>query len=201
MKITQESIDLSYRGSGWDPNGGPITYSISGESSGQSGPQASFNGVLRIRYWPQRTSIPIAQSRQNTNGYCWGELTARQGSSVASSGIVGGKWAGWVIWSGDPQIHSGEAWCDGEEETFFHTSQHPIVVFGFFPRNPAHAFTTGFRVYNLDAPGGDSGLLVLRPGDPLSVAVRRSNVCVRVVENTSAILTVSTTSPTGPCNT
>ena len=187
VKVTGAKIELHYRGTDWDPNGGPISLSLSGNPAAQGPAQASFNGVLTIDGWPKRTSVPIAQARQNANGYCWGELAARQGGSFVSSGIVTGKLAGWILWSGDPRVRAQEAWCVGEDRTLFHTSPYPVILYDI---------ETGIWGDNLDFPGSRSGLNPFAPVIDVSFEAHRGNVCIRL-HATSGILTIST-SP-GPC--
>jgi hypothetical protein len=91
VKITSEAIEIHYRGSGWDPKGGPITFSW-GNVTFQTAETASFDHSFKIPFWPHRTTVEGAMSGAVGNGYCWGELGARQGKSFAASGIVKGKW-------------------------------------------------------------------------------------------------------------
>ena len=185
VRVASDRIELSYQGTGWDPNGGPISLSFSANPVGQAAGRASFSSVLRFDRWPHRTSVPIAQARQNTNGYCWGELAARQGSSFASTGIVKGKIAGWVLWSADPSVHAQEAWCEGEDHTYFHTSTYPIILYDI---------NLGIRDYNFYFPGSEGRINPFAPVVDLSFS--RLNECIRL-HATKGIMTI-TTSP-GPC--
>ena len=190
--VTKEGIVLDVEGENWDPQGGTITVDID-RNPLRLKPTTKFGVDVTIDRWPQRTSIPVAQARQNTNGYCWGEITARQGSSFATTGAVQGKWSGWVLWSGDPRIHAGQAVCDGEQG-FLGKSPHPIVVFGTFSTtgNP-----TTLVVYNLTGQGSHSPPIELGSLSPVNINLPRYNTCVRVQLNANLTLAVATSN--GAC--
>ena len=190
-KVTGTAIELFFQGAGWDPNGGTIGLSLSGTPLPALKAAATFEGVLQISRWPKRATIALAAARQNTNGYCWGDLAARQGTSFASSHVQG-KWAGWVLWSADARIRAGEAWCDGEDNTVFRVSPAPIIAYGFFDRS-----NQGIEVFNLDRPGAFSGLLTANA--PMRFFIPGHNVCVHLsaTGKSGAIPAVTTT--TGPC--
>jgi hypothetical protein len=194
VQVTTDTININYAGHGWSPTGGPIAMSFSGQAAGQLAQQSDYTGVLRIAYWPQRTT-DAAITANPGGGYCWGELAARQGTLFASTGKVQGKWAGWVLWSADPRIKAHEAYCEGEADTMFSHSPFPIVAFG--------AFKTGFgsygvKAYNINGPNTASPILALTPTSPISISLPMYNVCIAISVSPAGILTVST-SP-GGCN-
>ena len=190
VQVTPESINLRYRGTGWDPSGGPIRFSFSGASAGEKAAEASFSGVLRIAFWPKRTNVASVTSG-SSSAYCWGELAARQGSSFATSGIVKGAWAGWILWSADPRIHAREAWCEGENDTLLKASPLPIVAFGFFGGRGLAA--SGIVAFNLSAPGQQSPVVPLLANRPVTIGVPSRNICVHITGGTDANLTIATT--------
>jgi len=192
VQVSTDTININYAGHGWSPSDGPIAMSFSGQAAGQLVQQTDFTGVLKIAYWPQRTT-DAAISEHAGNGYCWGELAARQGTLFASTGKVQGKWAGWVLWSADPRIKAHEAFCEGEADTLFSHSPFPIVAFG--------AFKSGFGsfgvvAYNISGPNTASPVLILTPTSPISVSLPMYNVCIAISVSQGGILAVST-SPGG----
>ena len=191
-KATAASIELFFQGTGWDPNGGLIRLSLSGNPLPALAAAAKFEGVLHIDHWPKRTTIALAARGRITNGYCWGDLAARQGTSFASSHVQG-KWAGWVLWSADARIRSGDAWCDGEDNTIFRKSPAPIIAYGFFDQ-----FKVGVSVFNLGRPGSFIGPLL--SNGPMTFFIPGQNVCVHLsaTGKSSAIPSVTTTS--GRCS-
>ena len=194
VTITSKAIEIHFRGSGWDPKGGPLTFSW-GNTTFQTAETASFERSFKIPFWPNRTTMAGAMSGETGNGYCWGELGARQGKSFATSGIVKGKWAGWVLYSSDPNIQARDAWCEGENETFFHLSRRPIVAFGFFGGRGLH--TSGVVAYNILAPGEDSPLLVLTSATPINITLPGHRQCLHISGDRNANITISTVA--GPC--
>jgi hypothetical protein len=186
-KATGTSIELFFQGAGWDPKGGSIHLSISGNPLPDLTAAANFEGVLHINRWPKRITIALAARGNITNGYCWGELAARQGTSFASSPVKG-KWAGWVLWSADARIRSGEAWCDGEDNTVFRKSPAPIIAYGFFDQ-----FKPGVAVFNLGRPGAFIGPLASNA--PMTFFIPGHNVCVHLsaTGKSGAIPSVTTT--------
>ena len=192
VQVTTGTININYAGHGWSPSGGPIAMSFSGEAAGQLAQQSDFTGVLKIAYWPQRTT-DAAITAQPGSGYCWGELAARQGTLFASSGKVQGKWAGWVLWSADPRIKAHEAYCEGEADTMLQHSPFPIVVFGYF--RPGIG-SYGVMAYNINGPNTASPILVLKPTSPISISLPMYNVCIAISVSQAGILNTST-SPGG----
>ncbi|HEX4518358.1 MAG TPA: carboxypeptidase-like regulatory domain-containing protein [Gaiellaceae bacterium] len=188
-----KSINIKYRGTGWDPEGGPIGFSFSGNSAGQIPAQATFEGVLRIAFWPKRTTVDTVTGGGD-GAYCWGELVARQGTSLASTGIVKGKWAGWVLWSADPRIHAREAWCNGEADTLFRASPHPIVAFGFWQGHDEHGISSnGLIAFNLSKPGDESPTFPLLANRPITIGIPSRGICLRITGGLSAVLNIATT--------
>jgi uncharacterized membrane protein len=185
------TIDLDYRGLGWDPTGGPISLRFSGEDAGQQGQAAIFDGTLKISRWPKRTTDAHAIRDRGAGGYCSGELSASQGDLFASTKVEG-KWAGWVLWSANPAIKAHEAWCEGEDYTFFAKSREPIVVFGQF--GESKRFGLAVKVFGVDGPGTESPAKVLtNPGPVLSYYDRSRDVCVGVsLDHNGELITTAT---------
>jgi hypothetical protein len=89
----KDTIDLEYRGLGWDPTGGEINLRFSGENAGRKAQAATFDGTLKIRRSPKRTTDRRAIRDRAGGGYCWGEFSASQGG-LFNSNKVEGKWQG-----------------------------------------------------------------------------------------------------------
>ncbi len=196
-RIAKGAINLPYRGSGFDASGDPIKFSFSGEPAGTLAATNAFEGTLKINRWPHRTDVE-GTLHDTSGGYCWGEMNARQGSTVASAGRIRGRWSGWILWSGDSRIKAHEAWCEGEDETFLSKAAAPIIAFGEFqPQNSRPDF--GIEVFNLNHPAEGSNLYKLEPGGSLNISLTREHTCVRVAISLQGIL--STTSSRGRCRT
>jgi hypothetical protein len=195
--LGKDGIELTYGGSEWDPAGGPISISFSGTHINDLPAQAAFARKLTIPLWPKRTTVALAQAGQIKNGYCWGQFGARQGNNAATSEQVRGRWAGWVLWSTNPSVHAGDAWCTGEEG-YFVKSNAPMIVFGYVTgvsnAGESHPSVVEF---NVGGPGDRMGQPVWRSGDLLRVDVPSYHVCVLVSASTSGSLTV--TSSQGAC--
>ena len=172
--------------------GGPIAMSFSGEAAGQLAQQSDFTGVLKIAYWPNRTT-DAAITAQPGSGYCWGELAARQGTLFATTGKLEGKWAGWVLWSADPRIKAHEAYCEGEADTMLQHSPFPIVVFGAVKGGFSDF---GVMAYNINGPNTVSPKLIPTPSSPISISLPMYNVCIAISVSRAGILNTST-SPGG----
>ena len=195
-EITKDGIVFNVQGQNWDPQGGPIVISIGGAGVRLNLTAADFVILITLPRWPERTTVAVAQARQNPDGYCWGEVAGRQGTIVATSGTVQGKFAGWVLWSGDPRIQAGQAWCDGDV-AFFAKSPHPIVVFGAIPHGPQNFYEpTTLVVYNLTGPGSDSPPISLGSLAPVNINLPRYNTCVRVHLNPNLKLDVASSAGT-----
>jgi hypothetical protein len=193
--ITSTGIELRYQGTGWDPKGGPIRLSFSGIEFNVIPAALNFTGTLSINRWPKRTTVEAAAARQIPNGYCWGEMAARQGASFASSGIVQGKASGWVVYSGDPAIQAHQSFCEGEDALYFRKSAHTIVAFGIFERGlfGANGLNFGVGVFNLISTGQTLLDATFGPGKPLTIHPRDENVCVTLSMSPSSIVTITRT--------
>jgi hypothetical protein len=173
-----QSIDIDYRGMGWDPAGGEIGLKLSNENAGSKPQAATFDGTLKIRRWPERTTDEHAIKDHAGGGYCFGKLSATQGA-LEDGGKIEGKWQGWVLWSANPEIKAREAWCEGEEETFFAKSPVPIVLMGDFPEG--RKFGLGVKVWGANGPGTSSPTKIITDAGPvLNYNDRRRDVCVAV---------------------
>jgi uncharacterized membrane protein len=186
-----DTIDIQYRGLGWDPTGGQIGFRFSGENAGEKPQAATFDGTLKINRWPQRTTDQRAIRDRAGSGYCWGEFSASQGN-LSDSKKIEGKWAGWVLWSANPAIKAHEAWCEGEDHTFFEKSREPIVVFGQFPESKRLGLA--LKVFGADGPGTASPAKVLtNTGPALNYYDRPRDVCVGVsLDHNGELITTAT---------
>jgi hypothetical protein len=186
-----DTIDLQYRGMGWNPEGGPISFRFSGEDAGHRDQAAIFDGTLKISRWPKRTTDEHAIRDRGAGGYCSGELSASQGDLFASTKVEG-KWAGWVLWSANPAIKAHEAWCEGEDHTFFEKSREPIVVFGRFAESKRLGLA--LKVFGADGPGTESPAKVLtNTGPVLNYYDRTRDVCVGVsLDHNGDLITTAT---------
>ena len=159
-----DTIDIQYRGLGWDPAGGEIGLRFSNEDAGHKAQAATFDGTLKIRRWPKRTTDENAIKDHAGGGYCWGELSAGQGA-LSDGGKVEGKWSGWVLWSANPEIKAHQAWCEGEQDTFLAKSPEPIVVMGDFPEG--RKFGLAVKVFGSNGAGTASPTLIISGVGPL----------------------------------
>jgi hypothetical protein len=186
-----DTIDLQYRGMGWNPEGGAISFRFSGEDAGRRDQAAIFDGTLKINRWPNRTTDEHAIRDHAGSGYCWGELSASQGSLFGTTKVEG-KWAGWVLWSANPAIKAHEAWCEGEDHTFFEKSREPIVVFGQFPESKRLGLA--LKVFGADGPGTESPAKVLtNTGPVLNYYDGARDVCVGVsLDHNGDLITTAT---------
>ncbi|HTX46227.1 MAG TPA: hypothetical protein VMD48_08120 [Solirubrobacteraceae bacterium] len=185
-----DTLDLEYRGLGWDPTGGQIGLRFSGEDAGDKDQGSMFDGTLKITRWPKRITDERAITDHAGGGYCWGELAATQGDLYARTKVQG-KWQGWVLWSANPDIKAHEAWCEGEEYTFLSKSAQPIVVMGDFPEG--RRFGLGLKVYGASGPGTASNDLIIHPGHILSYYDRSRDVCVGVsLDHNGDLITTAT---------
>jgi hypothetical protein len=171
------SIDIEYRGQGWDPQGGPIKLRFSGEDAGQEAQAEVFQNTLRIRHWPKRTNDERTIRYGQGGGYCWGELSASQGGLYADAKIEG-KWQGWVLWSANPLIKAREAFCEGEENSLLIGSHEPIVTFGEFSLDRLRLL--GVRVFGVHGQGTETPVKNLNRGVILGYYDEARDVCITV---------------------
>ncbi len=190
--VPSDRIDINYRGLGWDPDGGDITMSWSGAHLGGFPQAATFEGKFGIDLWPHRVDDKVLPDHESGD-YCYGELAARQGVLVVTE-KVSGRWAGWVLWSGNPRIKAHEAWCEGEDETQFEKIPFPLVAFGYFT-SPHGSY--GLRLYG--AGPGTPVTLRLKIDSEVKYSVPKPyDVCVVVKENRKG--DISTTTSHGACS-
>ncbi len=171
------TINLEYRGLGWDPGGGEISLRFSGEDAGHKEQAATFEDTLKLHRWPKRTTDERAIKDRAGGGYCWGELSASQGG-LFDSKKVEGKWQGWVLWSANPEIKAHEAWCEGEEYSFFARSREPIVVMGDFPEG--RKFGLAVKVFGADGAGTASPTVIIHHGPVLNYHDGPRDACIAV---------------------
>jgi hypothetical protein len=186
-----DTIGLEYRGLGWNPTGGQIDLQFSGENAGNKPQAPTFDGTLKIRRWPKRTTDAKKITDHSGGGYCWGELSATQGDLSVQTKVEG-KWAGWVLWSANPEIKAHEAWCEGEDYTFFEKSREPIVVFGQFSESKRLGLAV--KVFGADGAGTESPAKVLtNTGPVLNYYDRPRDVCVGVsLDHNADLITTAT---------
>ncbi len=86
-----------------------------------------------------------------------------------------------MLCSANPEIKAHEAWCEGEEYSFFEKSPVPIVVMGEFFGADGRRLPLAVKVYGADGRGTASQTLILHVTGPvLNYYDQPRDVCVVV---------------------
>ena len=121
VRMDVPPVNLSLRGVGWNPAGGPIDLSWEGKRIKRFPAASSFTGKIVAEYWPERTSYGSGRA------ICGGHVSGRQGGVTRNVTVLAGAGAIVLFADRDPVFRAGNFICLGEFQSVLKKTPGTVI--------------------------------------------------------------------------